>query len=114
MKLLPGQIKNRHTTLHNFRLFPPLRSKNCAEDKLSRWTGDPEVGPVLKAGDAWRDRCFLGSASILTDHALWTLPNLRDLLARYADHPIAGKRDFLDKLQEQLGGAPAATTQSAA
>ncbi len=81
---------------------------------MSRWTGDPEVSPVLAAGDAWRERCFLGSASILTDHALWTLPNLSDLLTRYADHPIAGKRDFLDKLEEQIRGAPAATTQLAA
>lgn len=81
---------------------------------MSRWTGDPEVGPVLEAGDAWRERCFLASTSVLTDRALWTLPNLNDLLTRYADNPITGKRDFLDKLQEQLGDAPAATTQLAA
>lgn len=81
---------------------------------MSRWTGDPEVVPVLEAGDAWRERCFLGSTSVLTDHALWTLANLNDLLTRYADHPITGKRDFLDKLEEQLNGAPAATTQLAA
>lgn len=81
---------------------------------MSRWTGDPEVGPVLEAGDAWRERCFLGASSILTDRGLWTLPNLNDLLARYADHPIAGKRDFLDKLEEQMAGAPAATVQLAA
>lgn len=81
---------------------------------MSRWTGDPEVGPVLEAGDAWRERCFLGSTSILTDGALWTLLNLNDLLTRYADHPIAGKRDFLDKFEEQLSGAPAATIRLAA
>jgi hypothetical protein len=39
---------------------------------------------------------------------------LTDLVTRYADHPIVGKRDFLDKLQEQLNNAPAATTQLAA
>lgn len=81
---------------------------------MSRWTGDPEVGPVLDAGDAWRERCFQGSTSVLTDRALWTLPNLNDLLTRYADHPIAGKRDFLDKLEEQLSGAPGTTIQLAA
>jgi hypothetical protein len=69
---------------------------------------------VLEAGDAWRERCFLGTTSVLTERALWTLPHLNDLLARYADHPITGKRDFLDKLEEQLSGAPAATTQLAA
>lgn len=81
---------------------------------MARWTGDPEVVSVLEAGDAWRERCFVGSTSILTDRALWTLFNLNDLIVRYADHPIAGKRDFLDKLQEQLESAPAATTQLAA
>jgi hypothetical protein len=69
---------------------------------------------VLEAGDAWRERCFLGSTSILTDRALWTLPNLTDLVTRYADNPILGKRDFLDKLQEQLKDAPPATTHLAA
>jgi hypothetical protein len=69
---------------------------------------------VLEAGDAWRERCFLGLVSILSDHALWTLPNLSDLLTRFADHPIIGKRDFFDKLEEQLRGAPVATTQLAA
>lgn len=81
---------------------------------MARWTGDPEVVSVLEAGDAWRERCFLGSTSILTDRALWTLPNLTDLVTRYAGNPILGKRDFLDKLQEQLKDAPPATTQLAA
>jgi hypothetical protein len=81
---------------------------------MSRWTGDPEVVPVLEAGDAWRERCFLGSTSVLTDRALWTLANLTDLVTRHAGHPITGKRDFIDKLGEQLAGAPAATTQLAA
>ena len=69
---------------------------------MARWTGDPEVTPVLEAGDAWRERCFVGSTSVLTQQALWTAPNLSDLLTRYADHPIEGDRDFLDKLREQL------------
>jgi 5-methylcytosine-specific restriction protein B len=81
---------------------------------VARWTGDPGVEAVLEAAEAWRERCFLGSTSILTDHALWTLPNLNDLVTRYAAHPILGKRDFLDKLQEQMNAAPAATTQLAA
>lgn len=81
---------------------------------MARWTGDPEVVSVLEAGDAWRERCFLGISSILTDRALWTLPNLTDLVTRYADNPILGKRDFLDKFQEQLKDAPPATTQLAA
>lgn len=82
---------------------------------MARWIGDPGVTAVLEAGDAWRDRCFLGNGSILTDRSLWTLPNLTDLVARYADNPIVGStRDFLDKLHEQLRDAPTTTTQLAA
>lgn len=82
---------------------------------MARWTGNPEVAGVLEAGDAWRDRCFLSSGSILTDRSLWTLSNLTDLVSRYADNPIVGTtRDFLDKLREQLKDAPAATIQLAA
>jgi hypothetical protein len=81
---------------------------------MARWTGEPGIAAVLEAGDAWRDRCFLGTFSILTDRPLWTLENLADLAARYAKNPIEGKRDFLDKLKEQLDGAPPVTIQLAA
>jgi hypothetical protein len=81
---------------------------------VARWTGDPEVTPVLEGGEAWRDRCFLGSGSIFTDRHLWTPDNLTDLVRRYAENPILGKRDFLDKLKEQLSEAPSASIQLAA
>jgi hypothetical protein len=82
---------------------------------VARWTGEPGIDEVLKAADAWRERCFVGSTSILTDRPLWTVPNFTDLLKRYADNPIAGtKRDFLDKLEEQLRGAPPPVIQLAA
>ena len=81
---------------------------------MARWTGHSDVVSVLEASDAWRDRCFIGDGSILTDRPLWTLANLRDLLTRYADNPIQGSRDFFDKLHEQLFGAPQPVIQLAA
>ena len=81
---------------------------------VARWIGYPEVAFVLEAGDAWRDRCFVGSGSIFTDRSLWTLDNLHDLVVRQADNPIYGSRDFFDKLKEQLAGAPSAVVQLAA
>lgn len=61
----------------------------------------------MESADKWRERCFIESKSILTDRLLWTEPNLADLLKRYADNPIVGSsRDFIDKLSEQLHGAP--------
>lgn len=81
---------------------------------MARWTGDPGVTAVLEAGDAWRERCFIGSGSIFTDQPLWTLPHLNDLLSRYADNPIQGSRDFFDKLREQMKDAPPVTIELAA
>lgn len=81
---------------------------------MARWTGDPEITAVLESADAWRERCFVASTSILSDRPLWTLENLNDLLHRFADNPLLGDRDFLDKLSEQLRDAPPAVPQLAA
>ena len=81
---------------------------------MARWTGLPGVESVLRASDAWRDRCFIVDGSIFTDRALWTAANLRELLNRHADNPIMGDRDFFDKLKEQLDGAAPAIVQLAA
>lgn len=75
----------------------------------------PGITSVLEAGDAWRERCFLGNGSILTEHQLWTIENLNNLTVRFSDNPILGStRDFLDKLKEQLTGAQQTTIQLAA
>lgn len=82
---------------------------------MARWTGQPEIEKVLEAADAWRKRCVEGNGSILTDRSLWTAANLSDVLDRFVKHPILGSsRDFIDKLSEQLDGAPAVSIQVAA
>ena len=81
---------------------------------MARWTGYPSVAFVLEAGDAWRDRCFIGNGSIFTDRALWTPENLHDLLTRYVETPVSSGGDFFDKLKQQLAGAPPPVIQVAA
>lgn len=82
---------------------------------MARWTGRPEITTVLEGADAWRERCFVGHGSIFTDRQLWTVDHLDNLLARFSSNPIVGSsRDFLDKLAEQLKGAPSDVTQLAA
>ena len=74
---------------------------------MSRWTGDPHISVVLQGADAWKERCFLHDGSIFTDQSLWTVALLTDVLNRFVAMPIEGSsRDFVDKLQEQLAGAP--------
>lgn len=82
---------------------------------MARWTGEVSITDVLEGSDAWRERCFVGSTSILTDRPLWTVEQLEDLLGRFVSNPIVGSsRDFLDKLSEQLRDAPKPVLQLAA
>ena len=82
---------------------------------MSRWTGENHVGAVLAAADAWRERCFLKDGSILGDGSIWTVAAVRDLKRRFTENPIVDPhRKFLDKLKEQLDGAPVQTLQLAA
>lgn len=82
---------------------------------MSRWTGGRDIDAVLEGADAWEERCFLRDGSLLTEQSLWTLPLLNDVLKRFADNPIHGSsRDFIDKLSEQLRGAPKQAIQLAA
>jgi hypothetical protein len=73
---------------------------------MARWTGDPHIGDVLTAGDAWRERCFLNDGSILSDEPLWTADNFADLKRRLIDNPIPGtEQDFYEKFRQQLRDA---------
>ena len=81
---------------------------------MARWTGDPGISAVLEAADAWRRRCFAGSASALSEESLWTSQNLEALLSLFAGNPLTDKRDFLEKLNEQLTGAPPVVPKLAA
>jgi len=73
---------------------------------MARWTGDPHITDVLRAADAWRERCVLADGSLFSDERLWTLDNIAELIRRFVANPIEGTdRDFYDKLKEQLSGA---------
>lgn len=73
---------------------------------MARWTGDPGISAVLEAADAWSSQCFAGSNSVLSEESLWTSKNLETLLRLFAGNPLTDKRDFLEKLNEQLTDAP--------
>lgn len=82
---------------------------------MARWTGHPEIEKVLQGANAWRQKCVERDGSILTDRSIWTAANIGDVLDRFVRNPIVGSsRDFVDKLSEQLKGAPAASIQLAA
>ncbi len=73
---------------------------------MARWTGQPEAEAVLKAADAWKERCFVNDGALFTDSLLWTQPNFTELKRRFISNPIVGSdRTFLQKLKEQLSAS---------
>src|SRR5216684_1622749 len=72
---------------------------------MGTWTDLPHTAALLDAAEAWKQRCLLREQSILTNSELWSLQNLQQLRTLFVDNPIAGKRSFYDKLQEQISSS---------
>ena len=82
---------------------------------MSRWIGLDHVDAVLGAADSWRERCFMADGSLFGEESLWTLENVSDLKRRFLGNPIEdAKRNFFEKLREQLDGAPGEIVRLAA
>lgn len=72
---------------------------------MSRYTGETDVAAVLEASDAWRANCLLRDGSVFSDEQIWSKQNFDELRRLFEDNPILGKRDFADKLKEQIASA---------
>jgi 5-methylcytosine-specific restriction protein B len=81
---------------------------------MSRLCGELEVGPLLDAGQRWRDQSLLGSASIFGSEQIWTLTTVQELATRFIDAPDETDRTFLEKLHDQLAGGSSSAKQLAA
>ncbi|MDD9961753.1 MAG: AAA family ATPase [Gammaproteobacteria bacterium] len=68
-----------------------------------------EYETVLVAAAQWKRRCLVGTQSLLTDQALWTRENFKELYTLYVENPDTSKDSFVEKLQRQLEpGSPSA------
>lgn len=84
----------------------------------------PASGPVfapLKAASnvysavkSWRERCLLADTAVLIDAPVWTADNAAALVTNFVEQPDEGDRSFLEKLKDQLAGAPPAAILLAA
>lgn len=80
---------------------------------MSRFCGELEVGPILDAGQTWRDKSLLGSASIFGNEQIWTLAAFEELTARFIDAPDETDRTFIEKLHDQLADSSSSVKQLA-
>src|SRR6516225_5005535 len=81
---------------------------------MSRYCGEENPEPILRAGEEWRLRTLLRDGSLFSENALWTEQNLRSLEKYYVNQLDDTDGTFLEKLKIQLESAPAETKQLAA
>lgn len=64
---------------------------------------DPNGDAIYEVAEQFRDRCLKRGQSLLwPDDGVWTVENLVALREAFMDHPLHGKRPFLDKLHDQI------------
>lgn len=81
---------------------------------MAIWTDQKQTPQILRAADAWRQKCLLRDGSVFTDRSLWTKQNISELRKLFVDNPIlGGDQSFYKKLYEQIGNAKPEISQLA-
>jgi len=77
----------------------------------AHWAGDA----VYAAAERFVDECLRSDGSLFTPgHPIWTSEPIEDFYTRFFVNEDTGSGSFMDKLEQQLTGAPDATIQLAA
>lgn len=80
---------------------------------MSRFCGNLDPTPILEAASRWQTACLQGGGALFSDEAIWTPENVASLEEHFGQHPDAGDRSFIEKLQDQLADAPPAVSKLA-
>lgn len=78
---------------------------------MSRYCGEMNSEPILRAAAEWRTRCLESDGSVFSDKMLWSVDNLTEVRKDFIDNPDEGDRTFLEKLEDQLRNSSAAAKQ---
>ncbi|HSW29777.1 MAG TPA: AAA family ATPase [Longimicrobiales bacterium] len=70
--------------------------------------------PILRAAQAWKERCLLRGGSVFGERPLWTAENFRALDRYFVQNLSESEGRFFPRLKVQLAPAPAAAKQLAA
>ena len=81
---------------------------------MSRFCGEDNADPVLRAAEEWRDRALRQGGSVFSDSALWSLANIEDLHRYYVLAENDGTGTFLEKFKVQLSESSPEIKQLAA
>lgn len=81
---------------------------------MSRFCGEHDSEPILRAAEHWRDACLVSGHSVFTDQGLWGAGPLEELFNYFVSKPDLGEGKFLAKFQEQLAPTSPAAKMLAA
>lgn len=73
---------------------------------MSRYCGQVDAEPILKAAEHWRSECLLKDGAIISHNPLWTLERFQQVEQHYVRRLEEGEGDFFQKLEFQLAPAP--------
>lgn len=78
---------------------------------MSRYCGEKNPDPILKAAEHWKSVALLRGGSVLSEKSLWTRKNFEAIDQYYVRRPNEGRGRFHEKLKDQLAPAEAAVKQ---
>jgi 5-methylcytosine-specific restriction enzyme B len=70
--------------------------------KLSRYCGDINLEPIIRAAERWCTQALRSDGSIFSEKALWSLEYLEAIDRYYVNNIDESARTFLEKLEAQL------------
>src|ERR1017187_164210 len=81
---------------------------------MSRYHPNPDINPIFKAAERWRQQALESQGSVLGTGDVWSNTNVLSLKHNFVDNLDEGEGTFLEKLERQLSPADSGTKQLAA
>jgi 5-methylcytosine-specific restriction protein B len=78
---------------------------------MSRYCGEHDAEPILKAAEHWRTECLMKDGAVFSNKPLWTIECFQQIEQHYVSRLDEGEGDFFQKLEFQLAAAPAEVKQ---
>ena len=69
---------------------------------MSRYCGEKQVEPILKAAEHWKNVALLSEDSVFDKGEIWNSEHLEALDHHFINQPDAGEGNFYEKLEAQL------------
>ena len=69
---------------------------------MSRYNPDFNAKPVFEAAELWKEKCLLNGGSLFSDHKLWVIENIEELMKHFVNNPDEISGGFWERFENQL------------